>query len=315
MYCRSKDGEVDYESAGSPRGSGKLVRGALDCAAPSAQALLHLQSSAGNRAVARLLSQRTASPSERQLQKLARCGAGCNCGPCRDEAGSELEAVEAIAHAAMKRRLAAARRQTARTLARQDDDGDGGLPPGGAPVPPGMPPPGPGPDPVFLCWSPTEAAPSANHAWLRVGGPEPSPDHETFSLFPRLVGKDDQGASCAQGFTFRGADDTEGSKRVGKCKRIAITPGCVELGFSRYPIGIYCPGGPNSNTFVGTVVRGCMINDDAKDSLPGRATLDGDWVPGWDDDPPQSGTFGPNWIGTGMWGVITCAKKNCGTST
>ncbi len=183
-----------------------------------------------------------------------------------------------------------------------DDTLPSNIPAPAPPVfPPSPPPPHVGPD-VYICWSPTEAAPIANHSWFRVGGPEPSPDHETFSLYPRLVKQAADGSSCAQGVTFRGAADADIS-RSGSCLKTPLNYACIETNFSRYPRGLYCPLGPNSNTFTGAVSRAC--------NLPPNIAIP-DLVPGFDAQPPQAGTFGPDWTTMTSTGALTCGPKDCG---
>jgi hypothetical protein len=99
--------------------------------------------------------------------------------------------------------------------------------------------------PVFICWSPTEAAPFANHSWFRTSGTEAKPDHETFSLFPRLVKQAPDGTWCAQGKTFRGSAD-EDLNRAGTCALVQISAECVARQFSSYPIGLHCPPAPTA---------------------------------------------------------------------
>jgi hypothetical protein len=180
------------------------------------------------------------------------------------------------------------------------------VPPTPAPAPPWSPyqePPPPGGPPVFLCWSPTAAVSWANHAWLRVGGPEPQPDHETFSLFPSIVKTAQDGTGCSQGLTYQGAADTQGMTRVGTCKPVPISYSCVASQFAAYPKGKYCFLGPNSNTFAKTLVAPC-----------GSSAVPDDYVPGWESDPPRPGTFGPDWTapGIGGWlGAAWCSDKDC----
>lgn len=165
--------------------------------------------------------------------------------------------------------------------------------------------------PVYVCWSPTEAVPVANHSWFRLDDPNPDPSHETFSLFPVASGhRKTDGATCTQGQTFNGANDSGGIGRKGKCKLVAISPSCVSREYFRYPIGQYCPGGPNSNTFVGTIVSNCG-GGDITDSWSARDLLDGDWVPGFTDAAPSGGTYGPNLAGIGPAGIATCGKEDC----
>jgi hypothetical protein len=165
--------------------------------------------------------------------------------------------------------------------------------------------------PVYVCWSPTEAVPVANHSWFRLDDPAPDPQHETFSLFPVPSGKrKSDGATCTQGQTFAGADDKGGIARQGRCKLVGISPSCIGREFFRYPIGQYCPGGPNSNTFVGTIVSNCG-GGDITDSWSARDLLNGDWVPGFTDAAPASGTYGPNLAGIGAVGIATCGTEDC----
>jgi hypothetical protein len=199
-------------------------------------------------------------------------------------------------------------RAESRALQRQpDQDTDTNPPPGSAPAPapPFQPPPPPqhtGPD-VYICWSPTEAFPAANHSWFRVGGPEPQPDHQTFSLFPRLVKQAPDGTWCSQGKTFSGTNDLD-LTRAGSCLKTPLNLGCIQSGFSDYPIGTYCPAGPNSNTFVGSIARGCNLPSDI---VPPA-------VPGFDDSPPQPSSFGPDWTKMGLGGLLTCGPKDFGAA-
>ncbi len=126
-------------------------------------------------------------------------------------------------------------------------------------------------------------------------GRQPSPDHETFSLFPQNAGTEraDGTTPCTQGFKYRGAADTGGIGRSGKCKRLSVTKPCVETAFNRYPIGKYCASGPNSDTFAGTIVRSCVApmigSGDVVDQWSVRELLDGDWVPGCKIEPARPG--------------------------
>jgi hypothetical protein len=84
-------------------------------------------------------------------------------------------------------------------------------------------------------------------------------------------------------------------------------------------VGQYCAAGPNSNTFIGTIVRRCLPSmvgpGDVIDPGLGRDTLDGDWVPAWTDNQPQAGTFGPWLPKVGTAGAVTqkvyCPREDC----
>jgi hypothetical protein len=166
-------------------------------------------------------------------------------------------------------------------------------------TPPSLPPPQTGP-PVYICWSPTEAAPIANHSWFRVGGPEPQEDHETFSLFPKIVKKDTSGSGCAQGVPVLGSLDRTDLLRPSSCAKTQLNLACVKSTFSTYPVGYYCPLGANSNTFTGATARACGVNFDPPA-----------FVPGYDMSPPVAGTFGPDWTTMGTLGLLFCGPKEC----
>jgi hypothetical protein len=93
--------------------------------------------------------------------------------------------------------------------------------------------------------------------------------------------------------------------REGTCLKTPLNLGCIQSGFSIYPIGAYCPAGPNSNTFVGSIAHGC--------NLPSNIVLPA--VPGFDDTPPRPNTFGPDWTQMGLGGLLNCGPKDCGAAT
>jgi Domain of unknown function (DUF4157) len=166
-------------------------------------------------------------------------------------------------------------------------------------MPPSLPPPQKGP-PVYICWAPTEAAPIANHSWFRISGPEPQEDHETYSLFPKIVKKDSTGSGCAQGIPVIGSVDRTDILRPSRCVKTPLNLACIQSRFSAYPIGYYCPLGTNSNTFTGSTARSCGCNYEPPDI-----------VPGFDMSPPEAGTFGPDWTTMATRGLLTCGPKEC----
>jgi hypothetical protein len=223
-----------------------------------------------------------------------------------DAAASRVVGGESVAPAVLSRRAVA-------HVQRQSDEGvsTGGTgsttydPVNPAPAPPITPPQPPpphfGPD-VYMCWAPTEAAPFASHTWYRIGGPEPRADHETFSLFPKLTGKKTDGSKCAQGVPVRGSVDGTDIVRPGTCVKTPLNSACIESQFAHYPVGYYCPAGPNSNTFAGAVGRACNLPTNIQPT---------DLVPGFGDVPPPASTFGPNWLTMAKLDVIACGPIEC----
>lgn len=233
---------------------------------PTGSALARLAATVGNRAFARAAAQgrlgavqgrqaggagsqgRSGGRADGAGRVLARCACGRParsgeaCSDCARGSDGERDALHVLSESVQARRLVGRKPlEEDRVLSRDAAATTGSV---------GRP--------VYVCWSPTEAVPVANHSWFRLDDPAPDPQHETFSVFPVPSGKrKSDGATCTQGQTFAGADDKGGIARQGKCKLVGVSPSCISREFFRYPIGQYCPGGPNSNTFVGTIVSNC----------------------------------------------------------
>lgn len=149
------------------------------------------------------------------------------------------------------------------------------------------------PDQAYACYRPLSFFPAAHHAFFRIGGTTPS--HRTYSLIPVNTSGD-----CHQGVP--GINYHEDYTAGGVC---AIMPGKTESDVSSkhslYPIGRYCTLGPNSNSYVGNILRDLGLS---------TAIMHGGWRPGESNSPPRAGTFAhaPGWsLTTGCW---PCTPNN-----
>jgi outer membrane protein OmpA-like peptidoglycan-associated protein len=150
-----------------------------------------------------------------------------------------------------------------------------------------LPSPGPTPPPpqdrdVFMCARPVKGVPSPIpllHSFFRVGTPNPDPTNDTFSLFPQNRSKSGQN-SCWQG-DVEPNNDVDRLAMDAVCQAVNIREEGLRRASEAYPIGLYCTKGPNSNTYVGSIMRSMMA------PIPPVSGV----LVGLTDDPPNPGTF------------------------
>lgn len=176
---------------------------------------------------------------------------------------------------------------------------------GGGPPGPGPVPPGPGPTPpacppcpeeprtagcppcqqppqereVFVCARPVHQSVipvPLLHTFFRIGDDTIKAENSQ-SLFPQNRSTSNQ---CWQG-------DVEADNKIDQqaadavCQPANIRESCLKAVSASYPIGHYCLQGPNSNTYVGQIIRSCH---GTPPNVPGVPVA-------FEDDPPPAGTF------------------------
>jgi hypothetical protein len=132
--------------------------------------------------------------------------------------------------------------------------------------------------PVFLCSKPIMLSwlHGKSHAFFRVGGS--GIGNDTYEL--------EHGnpcMSCYQGFPRHNEPEDRDAEDATCIPAPAITEASLLANWRSYPIGQYCPWGPNSNTYVRVIIDRCGA---AGLRPPGS-------LPGFADPPPKAGTYGP----------------------
>jgi outer membrane protein OmpA-like peptidoglycan-associated protein len=151
---------------------------------------------------------------------------------------------------------------------------------------------GPPRRPVYVCSKPLETLRYYfKHAFFRVGGP--GPGNPTYELEP-----DEHACPCSlQGRPQRDVPEDRDSADA-QCYPTPIDETVLASLWNRYPVGMYCVTGPNSNTYVRVVSAACgsMVRPPVGSVLGlGRPPF---VLPGYDDSPPPAGgagVGGTNW--------------------
>jgi Domain of unknown function (DUF4157) len=159
---------------------------------------------------------------------------------------------------------------------------------------------------VYACSTPVQHGANIfgfRHAFLRLGSSDPG--NFVYGMTPVPMSKD--GTSCVQGRVDYCNSCPDARAPGGEnCKETSLSIPKVHQTAARsggYPRGAYCVWGPNSNTYVGWVLK--QLNTPRHQYPPGD-------VPGIDGEPPEPGTFGPDRRKSAFPGGCS-HEKECGT--
>jgi hypothetical protein len=145
------------------------------------------------------------------------------------------------------------------------------------------------PIPVFVCAKPLATSPVGNHAFFRFGAA--TAGNPTMELEPEEIRP-----GCFQGVPQRDFPEDFSSSTT-NCLPVSSTKAAIDGEFAAYPQGHYCTFGPNSNSFVGHLLR----------RTGAGSVRPSGWLPGFDEGPPPAGTFAPSPTST----LTGCTTSDC----
>jgi hypothetical protein len=141
-----------------------------------------------------------------------------------------------------------------------------------------------------------------SHTFFRVGLSYPYiKDTEilnSYSLFPHEKPK---GSSCWYG-EFQKDSDPDLTSTEAVCKEVPVSEDCLERESASYPLGYYCTGGPNSNTFTRHILLKCG------NEIPDWPKWHNPWG-FWEAEPPPEGTAATKHPDNTIWDCPI--KKGC----